>query len=96
MDGTDMTWEDLGATAGHDIDLYKTYRSQNGPNGDFDCAQRGPNPSWSGADPLTPLVGEVFYYLVTAFNIAAGEESHPGTQSDGTTARVVDTASICL
>ena len=88
-------WEDLASTSGHDVTLYKVYRSANGPLGDFVCKHRGPDPSWVGGDPEDPDPDEVFYYLVTVLG-AEGDESHAGTWSDGTTARVVDTASLCL
>lgn len=89
----DMNWEDLQASSSHPIVNYKVYRSDGIPTGPFDCVHQGPTTVWVGGDPDMPLDEQVFYYLVTALN-AAGEETRPGNQSDGTP-RVVNTASVC-
>ena len=78
----DWIWEDLESTSGHPISSYKVYRS-NSPAGTFVCANESADASWSGGDPAVPSSGGAFYYLVTALN-GNGEETLPGTRSDGT------------
>jgi len=91
--GDDFVWEDLQATSSHPIAAYKVYRSENDPQGPFDCVHQGPDTTWTGGDPQDPGLNEAFFYLVTALN-AAGVETHPGFGSDGTP-RTVNTASGC-
>jgi glucose/arabinose dehydrogenase len=88
----DWTWEDLNDTSGHPISSYKVYRSGN-PEGTFACVHEGAGNTWSGGDPETPDPGEVYHYIVTAQG-GTGEETRPGSHSDGT-ARDVDFSSSC-
>jgi hypothetical protein len=87
-----MSWEDVAASSSQPIALYRVYRSTTGPAGTFSCLQDGASPSWTG-DPATPPSGTAWFYLVTARN-AAGDETRPGSRSDGTP-RTVDTLSVC-
>jgi glucose/arabinose dehydrogenase len=80
-------WEDLEATSGHPVSLYNVYRSMNDPSAIFDCLHQTAETRWAGGDPAGPGPGEVYYYLVTAFN-AAGQETRPGSRSDGTSRTV--------
>lgn len=88
----DWIWEDLESTAGHPISSYKVYRSSSSV-GTFVCVHESADSSWSGGDPAEPAEDQAFYYLVTALN-GTGEETHPGTHTDGT-ARNVNFGSAC-
>ena len=95
-DGDDWSWEDLAAAASTPVDAYisayKVYRSA-APAGPFICTHQSTAPSWAGGDPAVPAAGGCFFYLVTARD-SSGEETRPGSRSDGTP-RTVDTGSIC-
>jgi hypothetical protein len=86
-------WEDLQATSSQPVTSYKVYRSTGDPTGPFFCVHQSPTPAWPGGDTTTPAARQVLYYLVTGLN-AAGQETRPGNQSDGTP-RTVDTTSVC-
>ena len=92
-DGDNWTWEDLNISSGHAISMYKVYRSDNGPTGDFECVHTDSRPRWLGGDPDSPMDGDTYYYLITA--VGTGGETIAGTWSDNSTLRIVDTASIC-
>ncbi|UCF69138.1 MAG: PQQ-dependent sugar dehydrogenase [Acidobacteriota bacterium] len=74
----DWTWQDLQYATEHPVDFYRVYRGV--PNGLFQCVFAAIEPRWDGGDPVDPLPGELFAYLVTAVSSAASEgaESSPG------------------
>lgn len=79
---TTWSWENLQATSSHPIQSYHVYRSLGPGNGVFTCIFNTPTPAWTGGDPASPNVGEMFSYVVTAVN-AAGEETSPGKSTSG-------------
>ena len=91
--GGPWSWEDLQATSSHPITEYRVYRSFSSGGGTFDCVHADAASSWATGDPLAPALGELFTYLVTARN-AAGDETGPGTASDGTPRTL--SAAACL
>jgi len=87
VEPTHFQWEDLQATSGHTVAIYNVYRSMNDPTATFDCLHQTAQTRWAGGDPADPNPNEVYFYLVTAFN-AAGQETRPGSRSDGTSRTV--------
>lgn len=79
----DWVWEDLQATSSHPISGYRVHRLEGAGSGPFDCVFKGPTPIWPGGDPQTPLMGQLFSYLVVADN-PTGDQTSPGAGTDGT------------
>jgi glucose/sorbosone dehydrogenase len=79
----DWSWENLQLTSGHPIAQYHVYRNAGNGSGTFDCVFQNTVNTWIGGDASVPAPGGLFSYLVTAVN-AAGQETGPGTRTDGT------------
>jgi len=79
----DWIWEDLQATSGHPIAQYRVYRTSGNGSGTFDCVFLNMLNVWPDGDPDVPSPGGLFSYVVTGLN-TAGQETSPGTGSDGT------------
>jgi len=76
-------WENLQLTSGHPITGYHVYRTPGNGSGTFDCVFQSAANTWLGGDTSAPAPGGLFSYVVTAVN-AAGQETSPGTRTDGT------------
>jgi glucose/arabinose dehydrogenase len=76
------TWEDLHTASWQPVTAYRVYRA-NLTDGRFNageifsCIHTGSTPSWTGGDPSSPALGDMFAYVVTAVN-SGGQQTSPG------------------
>jgi glucose/arabinose dehydrogenase len=76
--GSDWTWEDVARTNDRPVSFYRVYRGV--PNGAFTCVLKVSTPFWPGGDPVDPGSGQLFAYVVTAWDgTRETATGHPGT-----------------
>jgi glucose/arabinose dehydrogenase len=73
----DWTWEDLFLSTEVPVSFYRVYRGA--VNGAYSCVFKATSPKWPlGGDPVSPVSGQLFAYIVRAVD-GAGVETAAGT-----------------
>jgi glucose/arabinose dehydrogenase len=81
----DWTWENLFLATDVPVSFYRVYRGA--VNGAYSCVFKTTTPAWpSGGDPVNPVGGQLFAYIVRAVDGAGVETAAgtPGTFNAGT------------